>query len=585
MKSSAAFLLALISPLCLAAQTLYVSPTGSASNTGLSIAAPTTLVNAIVTATAGTTIYLRGGTYPIAAKISFNKSGTAANPIKLWAYPSDPRPVIDGTGMAISSSLRGVELSGNYCHFKGFDIKKAGDNGLNISGSNNIIEWCFFYENGDSGLQMGGGASNNQVIHCDSYYNEDLTNENADGFAAKLDVGTGNAFTGCRAWQNADDGWDGYLRPADDVSTTLDNCWSFKNGYLKTGSASIGDGNGFKLGGSDAKDLRHNATATRCLSFQNRSDGFDQNSNIGNMTLYNCTSWNNGRNYGMNDRALATGKIMTIKNCISAGTGGQSILAAAVLATNSWTSGFTVTNADFESIDPAAAYGARNADGSLPTITFLHLKNTSTLRNRGTNVGLAFNGTAPDLGAFETTETVGVSLTTVTAKKQWETIVLNWTTTSENNNAYFVIERSDKGLDFKNIGQVKGAGTTMTPQYYRFFDDVPLPNINYYRLKQVDFDGKETLSKIITIDNTATKSGILKMYPSVIHDNLTVDVLAEDVAILRITDRVGRPVLAKFDVLKGLSTVSIPTNGLPNGVYFLSFMTATGVTTERFVKQ
>jgi hypothetical protein len=62
---------------------------------------------------------------------------------------------------------------------------------------------------------------------------------------------------------------------------------------------------------------------------------------------------------------------------------------------------FVVTNADFVSVDPAAAYGARKADGSLPTITFMHLATGSDLINVGTNVGLPYIGTKPDLGCFE----------------------------------------------------------------------------------------------------------------------------------------------------------------------------------------
>lgn len=89
------------------------------------------------------------------------------------------------------------------------------------------------------------------------------------------------------------------MRPSDDINTILDNCGAFKNGYLKSGAvATSGNGNGFKMGGSDAKDLRHNFTVTNCLAFQNKVRGFDQNNNKGSMILYNCTSWNNGQNSG-----------------------------------------------------------------------------------------------------------------------------------------------------------------------------------------------------------------------------------------------------------------------------------------------
>ena len=121
--------------------------------------------------------------------------------------------------MAENSSNRGLQVNGAFWHIQGIDVFGAGDNGMFVKGNNNLIEFCTFSENSDTGLQIGNGASNNTILNCDSFYNADSTLENADGFACKLDAGTGNKFIGCRAWQNLDDGWDGYLRGADDITT------------------------------------------------------------------------------------------------------------------------------------------------------------------------------------------------------------------------------------------------------------------------------------------------------------------------------------------------------------------------------
>ena len=192
---------------------------------------------------AGDTIYLRGGTHYYSATISLSNVGTSSAGYNLFAYPGE-RPILDFSAMACngSSSNRGVSLSGQYWYIKGLDIYKAGDNGMYINGSNNIIESCALYENCDSGLQLDGGAANNDVINCDSYYNYDASSDppgkNADGFSPKLTVGTGNYFYGCRSWQNSDDAYDGYLSSDSNVTTTYENCWAFKAGYLKDGSAS-----------------------------------------------------------------------------------------------------------------------------------------------------------------------------------------------------------------------------------------------------------------------------------------------------------------------------------------------------------
>ena len=396
-----AFFVAMCLPVLSNAKTYYVSFGGSDAAVGTISAPFLTITKAHSVAAAGDTVFVRGGSYVLTTTINLSKSGTAANGFFLMAYPGE-RPLLDFSSMAVSSSNRGIQLSGSYWYIKGFDVKGAGDNGMFISGSFNTVEFCALFENRDTGLQLGNGAANNRIINCDSYYNEDPGQGNADGFSPKLDVGTGNYFYGCRCWQNSDDGWDGYLRPSNDVTTTLENCWSFKNGYLKDGSMSSGNGNGFKMGGGDnsnSANLKHNMVLKRCLAFDNKVKGFDQNNNTGSMTLYNCTAYRNATNYSIS-RAIDSSKTLKVVNCVSLGSYG-SLGSFAVQQTNSWLSPFSVSNADFVSVDTAGVRGPRKADGSLPDLLFMHLATGSKLIDAGTNVGLPYNGTAPDLGAFE----------------------------------------------------------------------------------------------------------------------------------------------------------------------------------------
>ena len=387
---------------------IYVAPDGSDLNAGTLDDPYRTITKAHSVAVAGDTIFLRGGVYDsLTATITLSRSGNSTSRLYLMAY-ADERPLLDFSLMSVSSSNRGIRLSGNYWHIRGLDIKGAGDNGMHVSGSNNIIEYCSFYENHDTGLQLSNGAAFNQVINCDSYHNEDPGQGNADGFAVKLDVGTGNSLYGCRAWENSDDGFDGYLRPSNDITTTLDQCWIFRNGYLKDGTPSSGNGNGFKMGGSDDRTLRHHVTLRNCLAFGNLVKGFDQNNNRGSMTLYNCTGYGNGTNYAIAG-ALDPGQTLTLVNCAALGSYG-SLGSFAIQQTNSWGPPFEVTAADFESIDTAGVRGPRQSDGSLPEVAFLHLAPGSDLINAGTDVGIPYNGSAPDLGAFESDEVTGVSV-------------------------------------------------------------------------------------------------------------------------------------------------------------------------------
>ncbi|MBI2416866.1 MAG: DUF4990 domain-containing protein [Ignavibacteriales bacterium] len=174
-------------------------------------------------------------------------------------------------------------------------------------------------------------------------------------------------------------------------------------------AAEPGNGNGFKLGGSDNKLLMHNFVVKNCIAFDNRVKGFDQNNNKGAITLLNCTSYRNGTNYGM-EQAIDTSKKMTIKNCAALGAYG-SVLTTAVQAANSWITPLSCSVADFVSLDTAGVRGPRKADGSLPDLKFLHLKIGSGLIDAGVPVGITFIGSAPDVGAYEFDPANGVERT------------------------------------------------------------------------------------------------------------------------------------------------------------------------------
>ncbi len=384
-------------PVAIDPNALYAAPNGTEAAAG-TLDDPTTLPVALSRVSDGGTIYLRGGTYGFGEKIGLTGSG-----VSLLAYPLDSeRPRLDFSSMAENSSNRGLSLSGSDWHVYGIDVFGAGDNCMFISGSHNTIEFATFSECADTGLQLGNGAASNLILNCDSYFNADSSLENADGFAAKLDVGTGNRFVGCRAWNNLDDGWDGYLRPADNVTTTYESCWAIDNGKLKDGSVGVGDGNGFKTGGSDNKDLSHHAVYENCIAAGNVHDGFDHNSNRGSVTILNSAAHGNGSNINFSSTNIAAS--LTIKNTISLGNNGSLLATSIDITNNSWQDGRAATNDDFVSVDASQLKAPRQSDGSLPSIDYLQLVSGSDLRNAGVDVGLPYDGAAPDIGPFESTE-------------------------------------------------------------------------------------------------------------------------------------------------------------------------------------
>ena len=381
-------------------------PDGNDTNPGTIEQPYGTFAKAISETAPGDTVYVRGGVYNLTSTITITavQSGSDSLMCTLTAY-HDEQPLLDFSAQAFGS--KGISLKSNYWHIIGLQIKGAGDNGMEINfGSNNIIERCQFYENRDTGLQLSYGSANNRIINCDSYYNADPPDYgDADGFAPKLTVGTGNYFYGCRAWGNCDDGWDGYLRGADDVTTTLENCWTWGNGYLKNGTdpGTQANGNGFKMGGGDNSNsdlLMHHFILINCVSFENKGKGFDQNNNVGSMTLYNCSGYGNlVANYRI-QRTLNEGQTLLVKNCDSY-DGLVQLGTFAVQETNSWLDPFNVTADDFISLDSESADTVRQTDGSLPEIDFLHLAEGSDLIDAGVDLGYAYKGKAPDLGAFE----------------------------------------------------------------------------------------------------------------------------------------------------------------------------------------
>lgn len=277
---------------------LFVSETGSDVNPGTREQPFATLTRANTFARPGMTIFVLPGTLRYATTMLMSADGTQGQPINVFAADG-ARPIVDFSGQPRGeSSSRGIELRGSFWHVKGLEVRNAGDNGILISGSNNVVENVILHGNGDTGLQIlapevqatdPSRASNNLVLNCDSFENFDPANngENADGFAAKLRVGPGNVFRGCRAWNNADDGWDFFA--ADDV-VTIEDSWAFLNGIIAGGGNSAGDGNGFKLGGEpDGVGQGHSPhVVINGAAFANRACGFTLNNNTEDAELSQC---------------------------------------------------------------------------------------------------------------------------------------------------------------------------------------------------------------------------------------------------------------------------------------------------------
>jgi hypothetical protein len=294
-------------PAPVATNEFYVSTTGSDVNPGTIDLPFASLARAATVAQPGAMIWILPGTFNLAASSVLGSRGNAENRIRAFAAPG-ARPVFDFAQQPRGDSAsRGIVLSGDFWHLKGLEVRNAGDNGVLVSGSNNIVEDLILHNNQDTGLQILNSeaqatddtrAANNLILNCDSFANFDPANngENADGFAAKLRIGSGNIFRGCRAWNNADDGWDFFA--ADDV-VRIEDSWAFLNGFIAGGGTSAGDGNGFKLGGEPNGTGQGHAphVVVRGSGFGNRTCGFTINNNEEDPVLSECGVGDNNDDY------------------------------------------------------------------------------------------------------------------------------------------------------------------------------------------------------------------------------------------------------------------------------------------------
>ena len=371
---------------------IFVSPQGSDSNTGSEDAPFLTLKKAIETAKAGTTIYLREGTYkPQNSEImrtgaegaysciyNLSTKGTAEKPITISGY-NDEKVVFDLSDVKVNARIIGFYVKADYWRLKKFDIvgiqvtQTGHTQSINVGlfgGNNCIIEQVNMHDGMGIGVYATRG-SNNLVLNCDAYNNYDPVSENGAG---------GNC--------------DGYDLINNHSQVIIENCWAWENGY-DANRVSRGDGTGFKSGGYGmSSSVKAGTVAPRnivrnCVSWSNKQAGFYANHHLGGLNFVNKSSYRNKRNFNMVNRKsieeavdvegydhnlsgnLAYKPTLSGANCVNFD---QSLSTA---TNNTFLPDMTLTDNDFESLDATQLLLPRKADGSLPDITFLRLKPTS----------------------------------------------------------------------------------------------------------------------------------------------------------------------------------------------------------------
>ena len=441
------------------ASTYYVATTGNNSASG-DISHPwATWQKGFESAEPGDTVYFRGGVwYPAIVHSSqavvvlaapyatphVGHDGTTENPICMFAYPGET-PVLDCRNVKVPNLyLTGIGLSRcNFWTLKGLTIrnvlqsKVSTINGISdYGGSNNTYENITVHNVGGKGFLYTSSfqaaefpeqatiiGDTLRYINCDAYNCADsIARDNsgrtdfgnyADGFWGSIaNPVTYMIYSGCRAWNISDDGWDS---PSNGKQEYL-NCWAFNVGW------GVGNGIGFRLEWyweEPAPGLWINRIVTNCIAVFNTYAGFVEGVTGGynqGLHFYNNISYHNQYGIMMKGNRIGDEQENIYHNNIFYDNSTFDLLRGSVpmnhASNNFWGTkiellnqndfiipdhnpAVIVTDNDFVSLNPAGLTGPRQADGSLPYINFLKLNDKSDLKGAGTYAGMS---KSPDIG-------------------------------------------------------------------------------------------------------------------------------------------------------------------------------------------
>ncbi len=189
------------------------------------------------------------------------------------------------------------------------------------------------------------------------------------------------------------------------------------------------------------------------------------------------------------------------------------------------------------------------------------------------------NGDRFTLGNTNLSAPLPIELKNFRAEARRQMVHLFWTTESETNNDYFTVERSKTGGEWEQVLQVDGAGTATSTKNYSAVDDGPFAGLSYYRLRQTDFDGTYTYSKVVSV--TIEPRGELEVFPNPSTGLFTVRSPFQFNQV-QLLDQLGRNAHIRVERINNREATIDGTQNTP-GLYFLQVSDGHVVKTVRII--
>ena len=191
--------------------------------------------------------------------------------------------------------------------------------------------------------------------------------------------------------------------------------------------------------------------------------------------------------------------------------------------------------------------------------------------------------------AYRPTGPLPVNFLYFNVRKQGKNVaLLNWKTAQEINASHYDVERSTDAVKYNFIGKVTATGNTSTESNYSFTDNAPAKGFNYYRLKQVDRDGRfiYTASRVLNFDDM--DAGQVKYYPNPTSGLLNIeitDAMKPELKWITVSNTAGI-VLDHVKIQPGNSLlIQLNFSKYPKGIYFIQLKTTCCNSTQRIVLQ